>query len=163
MRKTITYLGLLQQSNNIQKGPRLIPICCKKKGDTLLVFSNHFHNGYRVDGAQRLEESAESTARMISARIKKGLTKQKMFEVGFRCWGDFQKCSNIWQKMVGIMSWWRDNRCLAGLDAPLPHNFSDSFHLYALSLLYSRYGRKVLLYLHYSEKFSFPFSFYFLY
>lgn len=84
MRKTIAYLfGLLQQSNNIKKALDWFLSVVKRKGDTLLVFSNHFHNGYRVDGAQRLEESV-STARMTSARIKKALTKQKMFEVGFR-------------------------------------------------------------------------------
>lgn len=48
----------------------------------MLVFSNHFHSGYR-DGAQRVEESV-STGRKISTLIKKGLTKPKMFEVGMR-------------------------------------------------------------------------------
>ena len=82
MSKTITQLfGLLQQVTFNKALDWFLSVI--RKWDTLLVFSSHFRNGYSVDGAQRLEESV-SSGRMISTLIKKGLTRQKMFEVGFR-------------------------------------------------------------------------------
>lgn len=75
----------------------------------MLVFSNHFHSGYR-DGAQRVEKSV-STGRKISTLIKKGLTKPKMYEVAEEISKNVQIYGGRW---LALMSWGRDKHQTSG-------------------------------------------------